>query len=474
MFTFIDYCVLVCYFGVIACVGLWFGRKEKNTHDFFLGGKSMPWLAVCLSVLATETSAVTFIGAPAESYRGSFLYLQLAFGSLVGRILIAWLFLPRFYSGNVTTVYEYLYQRFGRRSQDAGVAFFFLTRLLASGVRLFVAALALHVVTGYSLFLTIVLVAGVALVYTVIGGIKAVIWTDVFQIIIFYGGALYALVYLLGRIPGGLSEVLSVAHMAGKLKTFNFTFDISQGYAFIAGIIGGCFLTFSALGTDQDMTQRMLTCKNVRDGQKAVIWTGILAFPIVILFLFIGVCIYVYYQAFPTADIPADANHIFPYFIINVLPRGFSALLIAGIFSAAMSSLDSALNALSSSAVIDIYKPYFKPDASEKHYLRAARIFVVVFAVLLVGIAYLCKNLGAILVMAFKITSYTYGGLLGVFLLGVLTKRGSNKGNIIAMISSVAFVYITTRFLPIGFTWYVVLGTLWTFLVGFLFRNRSD
>ncbi|RJP56374.1 MAG: hypothetical protein C4541_12460 [Candidatus Auribacter fodinae] len=461
--------VMVLYIVCLAVIGALASRKEENTDDFFLGGRSMPWLAVGLSILATECSAVTFIGAPSIAYQtgGNFTYLQLAIGSLIGRILIATIFLKAFYHFRVTTVYEYLLHRFGVVTQIAGVVFFFLTRLLASGVRLYVASLALHVVFNIPLFTAVMISAGIATAYTIWGGIKAVIWTDVMQIIVFMGGACLVVV-LLFQYNGGWGAVMNIALPAEKLTLFDFSLDITREFTLLTGIIAGCFLTFAALGTDQDLTQRMLTCKNVKLAQKALIMTGILDFPVVIVFLGIGVLLFVFYSLNPDPNIPVIPDHIFPYFILTRLPNGISGLLVVGVFAAAMSSLDSALNALASSAVCDIYKPYINRNKEEEHYLLISRISVLVFAILLVGIAYLCKNMGTVLIVSFKITSFTYGALLGVFLIGTLTKRGNETGTIVAMLTSLPVVYFVSK-TPVAWPWYIVVGTAWTFLVGILF-----
>ncbi len=469
MFHPLNLIAIAGYLFIIAVIGLVAGRNEKNTDDYFLGGRKIPWLAVCLSILATECSAVTFIGAPAISFAagGNYTYIQLAIGSLIGRILIAYLLLIPFYKYKVTTVYEFLRIRFSRGSQITGAIFFFITRLLASGVRLFVASLAIHVVFGVPLFAAIVLSAGIASAYTLWGGIKAVIWTDVVQIIIFMGGATFT-VYLLYVYSGGFETIRQVAGSAGKFSVFDMSFDITQPFTLLTGIIGGCFLTFASLGTDQDLTQRMLTCRDTKLAQKALIWTGIIDFPVVFVFLTIGVLLYVFYTVYPDPSLPANKDHLFPYFILTQLPPGLSGLLIVGVFAAAMSSLDSALNALASSAICDIYKPYISTGREESHYLMVSRVMVVFFAVALVGIAYMCKNLGMVLVLAFKITSFTYGALMGVFLIGVLTKRGSTFGNLIAMCSSIPVVFMVTL-TSIAWPYYIVAGTLWTFAVGTMF-----
>lgn len=462
--------VLIIYFVGVTIIGIVAGKNEKDTNDYFLGGRKMPWLAVFCSILATECSAVTFIGAPALSFRpgGNFAYLQLAIGSLIGRIIIATIFLKPFYNYNVTTVYEYLRIRFGKLSQILGAVFFFVTRLLASGVRLYVASLAFHVVFGVPILGGLILTVGIAAIYTLFGGIKAVIWADVIQFSVFMGGAIVALIMLYFGC-GGSEVIMSISHQVDKWKFIDLSFNLTKEFTLVGGIILGCIMTTASLGTDQTLTQRMLTCKQSHLAQKALIVTGIVDFPIVIIFLSIGVLLYVFYQVHPDPNIPKDADYIFPYYILTQLPPGVAGFLIAGIFSAAM-GMDSALNALSSSAVCDIYRPFIAKNKNEKHYLLVSRIMVFVFGVLLIGVAYLCKNLGQVLIMAFKITSYTYGGLLGVFLIGALTKRGSDLGNLVAMLSSIAVVYCVSL-TPVAWSWYIVVGTLWTFVVGVTFPD---
>ena len=389
---------------------------------------------------------------------------------MIGRILIATLFIKPFYKYKVTTVYEFLNIRFGQSSHIIGAIFFFATRLLASGVRLFVASLALHVVFAVPLFTAIIISAGIAAVYTFWGGIKAVIWTDVVQIFIFMGGAVVCLVYLI-IYCGGYENITANPIFTEKLKFFDFSCDLTKQFTLLSGIIGGCFLTFASLGTDQDLTQRMLTCRKTNLAQKALIWTGILDFPIVILFLSIGILLSIYY-AVPPPNLPSNNDHIFPYFILTNLPAGLSGLLIVGVFSAAMSSLDSALNALASSAICDIYRPYLIKNKPEKHYLFVSRLLIVFFALLLIAIAYLCKNMGAVLILAFKITSFTYGALLGIFLIAVLTKRGNCTGNIIAMFTSIIIVYFVSA-AKIAWPYYIVVGSLSTFIIGSFFPAKK-
>ena len=483
-FAPLDYIVLILYFVSIASIGLLAGRHEKNTDDYFLGGRSMPWWAVTFSILATEVSAVTFIGAPGASYLGNYAYLQFAFGSLLGRILIAFLFLPAFYRGQVTSIYQFLNQRFGERSRLTAVIFFFVTRLLASGVRLLVVSLVLNVVTGIPLVTIIISVAVIALFYTLIGGIKAVIWTDVFQFIVFMGGAWVVIYFLLDAIPGGW-EGLKTFVAPEKFQIFDFRLILTSSQVFLIAFINGCFQTFAALGTDQDLTQRMLTCKSLKQSQRALLLTGLLDFPIVFTYLLIGTALYCVYEVLGhtlPAAFAADPDTIFPYFIMTALPAGVRGLLIASIFAAAMSSLDSAINALSSSAIMDIYQPFIRPGASEKHYLKASRIFVAGFCLILIIAALLLNSIpGGKLWLGFKVTGFTYGALLGIFLLGVLTKRSNDRMNLWAMISSslllltltlVEQVFLGGKTL-LAWPWYVVVGTIWTFLFGLLFSLKK-
>ena len=484
-FVFADYLVLAGYFSALGLIGWRASRREKGTEDYFLGGRQMPWWAVTFSILATEVSAVTFIGAPGESYGKNYAYLQFAFGSLLGRLLIAWLFLPAFYRGRVTSIYEYLGQRFGNHSRLTAASFFFVTRLLASGVRLLVVSLALSVVSGFPLLPIITVVALFALAYTLLGGIKAVIWTDVLQFGVFMGGALAAVFFLLNAVPGGWTGLCSRVDPA-KLRVFDFSFSLTSSTIFWVALVNGCIQTFAALGTDQDLTQRMLTCRRLEEGQRALVFTGILDFPVVLVYLLLGTCLFYFYQTVGAPlppDVAADPDKVFPHFIVTVLPAGVRGLLIASIFAAAMSSLDSAINALASSAVMDIYRPFVRPGASESHYLKVSRVFVGAFCLLLVTAAVLLNQLeGGKLWLGFKVTGFTYGGLLGVFLLGVASRGGRDRSNLWAMVSSTAFLvflaaadegnWFGQREL-LAWPWYIAVGTAWTFGFGwFLARFR--
>ena len=307
------------------------------------------------------------------------------------------------------------------------------------------------------------------MVYTFFGGIRAVMWTDVLQFGIFMCGAWLAFGLLVSQIDGGWSGMLEIARTATTKD--NTPIDKTQTF-FWAAVLCGLFQSMAAFGTDQDMTQRMLTCRKPSLAKRGLILTGLIDFPVVFTFLLIGLALYALKTQTGFAAGIKDTDHVFPTFIVTYLPVGIKGLMLAAVFAAAMSSLDSALSALSSSAVVDLYKTYVKPDASDRHYLRVSRLFVVVFAILLVAFAWAVKDIGGVLTLAFKSVSYTYGGLLGVFLLGLLTKRGQNVTNVIAMVSSVGVVVLLRNATPVAWHWMIIIGTVWTFGFGVIFPGK--
>ena len=479
--AWIDACVLIVYFLAIVAIGLWSGRKDQTTDDYFLGGRRQPWPIVGLSILATELSALTFIGVPGDAFAGNCEYLQLYFGSFLGRMLIVWLLIPAFYGGRVTTVYEYLGQRFGPWTRGTAALLFFASRIIGSGLRLLAASIAVSVVFGWRLDLVIVGCAAVAIAYTTFGGIKAIIWTDALQALVFLASAVGALVFLFVATPGTIGTSLSAAHQAGKLEVFNWSLSLNDDRAFVVLLVHTLFLNAAVFGTDQDLTHRMLTCQNVRKGQLSLTLNAVVAFPVVILFLTVGVMVWTYYQAQPAAAPPngTPVDYVFPFFIANTIPAGWGlrGLLLAGVFAAAMSSLDSALGALSSTAVVDFYRPYFARGREERHYVRAGRCFAVFFGFALTLIAVAFASQEGLLWEAFRWASLVFGSLLGVFLLGVLTRgRGTDRANPVIMLAGVA-VLCMVKFTQdseqpwIAWPWWIVIGTVWTFCLGALFRR---
>jgi len=506
MISVLDWVVLLIYAGVVIAFGIIAGKKESTTEDYFLGGRKMPWISVMISIYATSLSALTFIGVPGAAFEGDFVYLQLAIGDLVGRILVSTLLLTAYYKSQVTTIYEFLGKRFGPRSRDAGTGFFMLTRLLASGVRLAGCSIALSVVFDIPLNSAIILIAVVAFIYTTLGGIKAVIWTDALQFFLLLGGAIVTLFFIWSSMPGGFSEFFQIGSEFGKFKIFHvsaspsnpeFFLNFNNPNALAAGLLFGCFTTFAVLGTDQDLVQRMLTCDHVKKGQKALLWTAALNFPITLLFLGVGAALFAYYKVAPDTVVDTfiathHTDYIFPHFIKTVLTPGLRGLLIAALLAAAMSSLDSALNALSSTFYIDIYKRYIRPETTEKHAVTISRYSVIIFAAVLALVAMQCGKTESVLWLGFKIFGYTYGAMIGVFLIAVLTdRRGDDIANVVIMVTSVLMVLFLTAdsigplqeirstiLSPLGiekisWKWSIIIGSIWTFGIGVIFSKKE-
>src|SRR6266550_4246238 len=448
------------------------GRKEESLHDFALGGRCIPWWAVLASIIAAETSAATFFGVPGEGFAlRKYTYIQLAFGTILARILVSYIFIKPYYDYKVYSIYEYLTARFGVGTKNAASAIFLFTRVLASGARLYVAAIALAL--AYEMIrgarpnqtqtLWIYVAACVAIViltavYTTLGGIKAVIWTDLIQASIMIGSALIALALLYFAIPGGWHEIAQRHGGFGISDFFTTGLDPAKHgwqkivgmfaieYTIFAGLFGSTFITMGTHGTDQDFVQRMLTAPDVRRSRRSLILSGLADVPIAFTFLSIGLLLWVYYQAHPDPTLPKTPNETFCHFILYEMPVGIRGLLIAGIFATAMGSLSTALNALATSFTRDWYEPYINPASTSEQSLRAVRWATVWFALLMIVVASTTSYLVIvhpnvrIIPIALGIFGYTYGSLLGVFLCGIFTKRrGNDFGTIITFFIAILF-----------------------------------
>jgi len=481
----LDWLVIAAYGLLLVSIALICSRGQESTQSFFLANRKMSGFAVACSIIATEMSAATFIGVPSQFFKfspelnqwvlaGSFIYLQFTFGSILGRILIAKLLLPAYYRFEVTTIYELFEIRFGKQTHLLGTLTFFVSRILGSGSRLFIIAFAASVIVGIPLGYSIIGVVLLALFYTWIGGIKAVIWTDVAQVFIFVGGAIISLFFIQKGIPGGFDTVMTRASEIDALRLFDFSFSFHNPFSFWVGIIGGMMGTMAGLGADQDLTQRMLTCKTVESSQRSLISTGFLDFPIVALFLVIGLGLGVYFEFHQGPKLDANrAAHFYPWFITHVLPSGVRGLLVSAMFAAAMSSLDSALSALGTSFSVDVAKKHFKKELSESELLSVSKKSMLVFSVLIALVSWLCRfSEDNVLVLALKLPGFTLGGLLGLLLLASLTKRGTENGNLVALIVSVLVTIVLNVFDIVSFGWLVVFGTMSNFLVAFCFIPR--
>jgi SSS family solute:Na+ symporter len=448
-----------------------FGREEKDTNDYFLGGRKIPSIIACLSFVAAEVSALTIIGVPAVAFSENWEYLQFFIGSAAARILVAFLFIPVFYKYNCTSIYEFLRHRFGPETQYAGSIFFFITRLIASGVRLYAACLGVGIIMGWSLAQTILAFTIVGIIFIAFGGIKAVVWAGAYRTIVFFSAGAALLTYLLFHINGGLSAAWQTASEAGRLCVFNFKFDLNNPTTFWAGSTNALFIGLAVFGTDQEMVQRLLTVKTRKASQRTILMTILTALPILCVYLGIGTLLYVFYRQNPDIVQPARAKEVLSHFVTNSLPVGLKGWMLSAVI---LASIDSPLNALASSFVTDIYRPLIKKAATEKHYLIISRIGVVSFGVILAAIAFACESVENILWFAFEIFSLTGGAMLGIFMLGVLTRRKTNLGNVVAMIASTSSMTILLLmshkgYIKLAWSWLIVVGTIMTLMLSYLF-----
>jgi SSS family transporter len=448
-----------------------FGREEKDTNDYFLGSRKIPSIIACLSFVATEVSALTIIGVPAVAYSENWEYLQFFIGSAAARILVAFLFIPVFYKYNCTSIYEFLRHRFGSETQYAGSIFFFITRLISSGIRLYAACLGVGIIMGWSLVQTILAFTIVGIIFIAFGGIKAVVWAGAYQTVVFFSAGVALLIYISFHISGGLSTVWQTAGEAGRLSVFNFKLDLNNPTTFWAGSTNALFIGLAVFGTDQEMVQRLLTVRTRKASQMAICMTILMALPILCVYLGIGTLLYVFYQQNHDIIQPGKAKEVLSHFVTNSLPVGLKGLMLSAII---LASIHLPLSALASSFVTDIYRPLIKKVATERHYLIISRIGVATFGVILATIAFACRAVENILWFAFEIFSVTGGATLGIFMFGVLTQRKINLGNIIAMIASTSSMTILLLmshkgYIKLAWSWLIVVGTIMTLILSYLF-----
>jgi SSS family solute:Na+ symporter len=465
----LDLIIIVAYLSGVLLVGWHFSRKQKNIRDYFLSDREVPWWAIAASIVATETSIVTFISVPAFAYAasgsvgGNFTFLQLVIGYMIGRIIIVILFIPSYFRGDLFTVYQILDRRFGGRVKRVAASLFIITRSFADGVRIYATALPLALLTGWADWKSILLIGIVMIAFTYLGGIMAVIWIEVIQLAIYNLGAIVAAVILLNLIQGGWGEVLAVGREFDKFQVLDFTADIGRSYTFWAGVIGGAFLTTATHGTDQYMVQRYLCGKNARQATAALLASGAVVFVQFVMFLLIGVMLFVFYRQSPPEGITPD--RIFPYFIVNELPVGVVGLVIAAMLAAAMSS---SLNALASTTLTDFYQPLVAPDKSEAHYMKASRILTAFWgAVQIVAAFYMIGKDKRIVDTVLAIASFTNGPILGLFLLGTLTRRVRQAGALAGVLTGIVVITYVWARLNVSFQWYVLIGSMVTFVVGY-------
>jgi solute:Na+ symporter, SSS family len=470
---YLDLAVIVVYLAGITWFGAQFRRTQKTLKDYFLGGRTAPWWAIALSIVSAETSTLTIIGTPALAFAGNLGFLQVVLGYLLARLVIAALFLPHYFRGELYTAYELIGNRFGSRARKLTAGTFLVLRALAEGVRVFAISIVISIVLGTGELASILVIVCLTLFYTFEGGMTAVIWTDVVQMFLYVAGAVVSFFVILGHINGGWAAVWEVAGAAGKFQVFDFRFAFtseffSRTYSFWAGLIGGCFLTTASHGTEQLLVQRLLAARSQRESRAALLGSWVVIFVQFSLFLLIGLALYVFHLQTKLAA-PQPADRLYPDFVWRYLPPGVAGLVVAAILAAAMSNLSAALNSLASTTVMDFYKPLVSlrgAPKSESHFLKTARAATVAWGLILLAVGYTARHWGSVLEAGLSIASVIYGSLLGVFLLGVLTRRVRENAAMAGMIVGLAVMAAVKLCTNIAWTWYVLIGTLVTFLVG--------
>jgi SSS family solute:Na+ symporter len=449
----IDLAIVIAYLLGVTALGMWFRRGSQDAREYFLGGRTAPWWALAFSIVATETSTLTIIGTPAISYGGNLTFLQLVFGYLIGRVLIVLLFLPGYFRGEFLTAYALIEKRFGARARAVAATTFLVTRAVAEGVRVSAIALVVSVVLGTSERLAVLVVIALTVLYTLEGGMKAVIWTDVAQLLLYLTGSAVTFWVLLHRIPGGWSEVTQVATAAGhKLQVFDFSFHWATKYTFWSGLIGGAFLTMASHGTDQTIVQRLLAARDQRDSRRALLASGGIVFMQFALFLLIGVLLYVFAQHTPLLAPGERTDRILPLFLVCEMPAGLAGLLLASIVAVAMSNASGSLNSLAASSLLDFSRIRGR-DAEPANFLKTSRRMTLVWGLVLMGFGFV--KWGPLLEAGLTVAALPLGSLLGLFLLGTLDRKANARGALVGMFVGLSAILCVFRFTAVAFTWYV-------------------
>jgi solute:Na+ symporter, SSS family len=463
----VDLVIIALYLAGVTLFGARFRRGQRSIRDYFLGGRTAPWWALACSIVATETSTLTIISTPGIGYGTNMEFLQLVMGYLVARVVLCIILIPHYFRGEFFTAYQLLEKRFGARTKSTAASIFVVTRALAEGVRFAAIGKVVSVMLGMGDVLSVAIITLLTLFYTFQGGMSAVIWTDLVQFCLYIAGSVAAFFLLLHRIPMGWVGVTHAAAAAGdKLRVFNFHFSLTQSYTFWSGVIGGTFLTMASHGTDQTMVQRLLAARSERESKTALLASGVIIFVQFLLFLVIGVMLFVYRQHFAFAIPGNDPDRIFPEFIVSQMPVGLAGLVLAAIFAVAMSNASGSLNSLASSSMIDFARARGVDLSDPAGQLRHSRQWTIFWGVLLGLLGMI--HWGPVLVAGLTIASITYGSLLGTFLLVIWNKRATARGAITGMISGLIGMTAVHFRTNLAWTWYVLAGTIITFGVGSL------
>ncbi len=477
-FTTFDYIIVAVYLVGVALFGILRGGQPRSAQEYFLGKDEIPWWIVCFAIVAAETSTLTFISIPGLAYLTNLNFLQVTIGYLIGRIAVSALFLPAYFSGELSTAYAFLESRFGAKTRQFASITFLFTRIAADGVRLFATAIPLKLILNIDYALAISILAAVAFVYTFAGGVRGVIWVDAVQMVVYLGGAFLAGIVLVSGSAGGWSGITALASEAGKFQVFNLDFSgdfFQKPYSLVSGVLGGAFLSMASHGTDQLIVQRVLATKSLAAARKALIGSGVIIVIQFAIFLTVGLLLYGHYDGASLNKLGVmRADEIFPKFIIEGLPPGLSGLIIAGLLAAALSTLAGSMSSMASSTVLDLYKPLTRATMTPEHELRVARGVTLLWAVLLIGSAvFFMETTQTVVELALSISSFTYGGLLGTFLLGVLVKRATQEDALAGFVGGI-FIMVTVISLKlVAWTWYIMIGVAATLIIGGLLSRLS-
>ena len=459
----IDLTIIFIFLAGFSLYGIWQSRFNKSSEDYFLGGRNLPWSVAMLSIVATETSVLTFISIPGLAYRGDWFFLQLAIGYILGRILVSLILLPQYFNSGVTSIYEIIGQKFGPDLQKVASGIFLITRILADGVRFLATAVVVQVITGWTLPMAVIMIGVVTLIYTLYGGIRTVVWVDSIQFILYLFGGIASIIIVLNLLDQSLFEAISTLSGEGKLSVFNWQGDlIKDPYYFISAIVGGVLLSFSSHGVDYMMVQRVLGTKNLSAARKAMVGSGIFVFLQFTVFLMAGSLIYLL-----MGGVEIERDREFTSFIVNYLPIGLKGVLLAGVLSAAMSTLSSSINSLASSTVTDWL--------GGGQTIKKSQWVSLIWGVILIAIALLFdESDSAIVIVGLQIASFTYGGLLGLFLLSRMKRSFRSESLIVGLLASFGIVFYLNQ-IGIAWTWFigvaVVVNFTVTYIVNLVFDN---
>lgn len=474
-FTFLDYGIFVVYLLASVLIGLLFVKEQRNLKDYFLAGRSMGSIVVAISVLAALFSGITYLGAPAEVYAHSFWFVLIALSFFIATPTTNLLFLPFFYNSKFFTAYQFLEERFSVGIRTLAAVLFITRTMIWLALATYAPALALEQVTGIPLWLTITATGLLTTFYTTLGGMKAVIWTDVMQFIVLFGGQLAIILVAVSYVPGGAQGVYEIGQAGGKYA-LSFSLDPTIRVTFWALIIGGAFANLVQMATDQVSVQRYLTATDIKTAQRSLWIKLAMTLPVVGIFYLTGLVLYAFYQTKGdpvAAGLVASVDQILPYFVVTELPIGMPGLLVAAIYAASMSTISAGLNSMTSSTLVDVYQRLIKPDAKEEHQLTLARYITLIFGVIVTALAFVVSSLGTILQASNTIFGLVGGPLLGLFFLGMLSKRANAKGAFLGWLAGFLILLPVVYMTKVSFLWFGLIGCLATWLLGLAFSLIS-